>query len=93
MKHVLIFTIGLIIGILMTVYFSNKVMRFWRAKAIEYSNELENVSTKVDALYAKYMTSGYWIRYYPSKFDTSRYYDIMDSMWVDLRQNIKINEK
>jgi hypothetical protein len=93
MKYLLTFTIGLICGILMTIFFSTKVIKFWKGKAVEYSNELKFISGKIDILYKQYTTSGYWLYYYPSEFDTSKYYDVLDSLWIDLRQNIKINDK
>jgi len=90
MKKLIMFILGVTCGVLLDAYFSHRTISKYRETIIEYSNELDSISSRVNVLYAKYMTSGYWLYYYRPEDDTSRYYDTLDSLWIDLRQNINM---
>jgi len=93
MKRLPLFTIGLIIGIAMTALYERVTVSYWRNRAQQCTEALNDFSDRVDKIYNRYMRGGYWIYYYRPEVNKPDTCTILDSLWIDLPEKIYIKEK
>lgn len=91
MKHLLMFTnwvIGLIVGIVMTALFARTQLSYWRNRAEQCTEALNDFTQRVDKIYDRYMRGGYWIYYYRPEINKPDSCTLLDSLWIDLPEKI-----
>jgi hypothetical protein len=88
MKHLPLFTIGLIIGIIMTAIFAQASLSYWKNRATQCTEALNDFTQRVDKIYDRYLRGGYWIYYYRPEISEPDSCTILDSLWIDLPEKI-----